>query len=315
MSNHTRFGTWLILLSLLWMWGCGSSKQANTPYQDELPNTILWRIDSKDLSAPSYLLGTIHIIPEHLYFWPDEFREAFESTSQVVLETNELGMDPSEMMSILPKIMLPDGQSLEDLTTEEEYNTIDQYFSQMGLPVMLFNNVKPFFLYILVDVDMSSLMQDNIKSYEMEITAMAKEVQKPILGLETLDFQLSLFDSISYEDQADLLVDAIEQNMAREESGEESSMDELYKTYVDQNLNSILEEIKSSDPGFTNFSRILLENRNIAWLPKIEEIIRQTPSFIAVGAAHLPGESGVIHLLQKAGYTLTPILNKSNGTD
>lgn len=313
MNNYSGF-RWFLLMVLLWLGGCNASRQTAVVYEDSLPNTVLWQIDSEDLDAPSYLLGTIHLIPADMFFWPDEFQEAYEASTQVVMETNELSMDPSAMMSIMPKIMLPDGQTLEDLVTEAEYARIDQFFSEMGLPVVLFKNMKPFFLYMLVDIDMGSLFRDDIKSYEMEITEIANQDEKPILGLETLDFQVSIFDSIPYEDQANLLVQSIEDKMAATETGSVSSSDELFQTYVDQDLNAILREIMQTDVGLANFSRLLLEDRNRDWIPKIEEIVRQAPSLIAVGAAHLPGETGVIHLLKQAGYTLTPILNSSNGT-
>lgn len=313
MNNYSGF-RWFLLMVLLWLGGCNASRQTAVVYEDSLPNTVLWQIDSEDLDAPSYLLGTIHLIPADMFFWPAEFQEAYEASTQVVMETNELSMDPSAMMSIMPKIMLPDGQTLEDLVTEAEYARIDQFFSEMGLPVVLFKNMKPFFLYMLVDIDMGSLFRDDIKSYEMEITEIANQDEKPILGLETLDFQVSIFDSIPYEDQANLLVQSIEDKLAAAETGSVSSSDELFQTYVDQDLNAILREIMQTDVGLANFSRLLLEDRNRDWIPKIEEILRQAPSLIAVGAAHLPGETGVIHLLKQAGYTLTPILNSSNGT-
>lgn len=313
MNNKLGFQC-LLLMVLLWLGGCHASRQSAVVYEENLPNTVLWKIDSKDLNEPSYLLGTIHLIPADLFFWPEEFQQAYDAATQVVMETNELSMDPAAMMSIMPKIMLPDGQSIEDFVTEAEYARIDQFFSQMGLPVMLFKNMKPFFLYMLVDIDMGSLMRDDIKSYEMEITEIANEDNKPVLGLETLDFQVSLFDSIPYQDQADLLVQSIEDKLTAPEDEANRSSELLFQTYVNQDLNAILSEIKKSDVGFANFSRLLLDNRNRDWIPKIEEIIRESPSFIAVGAAHLPGETGVIHLLKKAGYTLTPILNLTNGS-
>lgn len=313
MNKYTGF-VGVFLMALWWLGGCSTSRQSAVVYEENLPNTVLWQIDSDELDAPSYLLGTIHLIPADMFFWPEEFQKAFEASTQVVLETNELSMDPSAMMSIMPKIMLPDGQTLEDLVTDAEYARIDQFFSDMGLPVVLFKNMKPFFLYMLVDIDMGSLFRDDIKSYEMEITEIANQDEKPILGLETLDFQVSIFDSIPFEDQANLLVQSIDDKMAAAETGAVSSSDELFQTYVDQDLNAILREIMQTDVGLANFSRLLLEDRNRDWIPKIEEIVRQTPSLIAVGAAHLPGETGVIHLLKQAGYTLTPILNSSNGT-
>src|SRR5680860_502456 len=194
MSKYRAY--WTLLSSVvLFVWGCSSSRQVVSDEPTSLPNTVLWEIQSPDLEAPSYLFGTIHLIPEDMYFWPPQFETAFNATIQVTLETNELDMDPAAMMGLMPKIMLPNGQSLEDLVTEEDYQRIAEYFDEMGLPLRFFKNIKPFFLYMLIDVDLTSLFKEGFKSYELEITEKAKEDGKQVLGLESMDFQISLFDS------------------------------------------------------------------------------------------------------------------------
>jgi uncharacterized protein YbaP (TraB family) len=50
-----------------------------------------------------------------------------------------------------------------------------------------------------------------------------------------------------------------------------------------------------------------LDNRNIAWIPTLEELFKKSTSFVAVGAGHLPGELGVISLLKQKGYTVEAI--------
>ncbi len=294
--------------------GCHSSRSAVNQEANRLPNTVLWEIQSKDLDSPSYLFGTIHLIPEDKYFWPAHFQQAYAATKQVVLETNELEMDPAAMMGLMPKIMMPDGETLADLVSDEEYTRIQAFFDDMGLPLMFLQNIKPFFLYMLVDIDMGSLFGEGIKSYEMEITELAKEDKKPVLGLESLDYQISIFDSIPYADQADMLVQAIDQKYDQDEEDMDADTNTLYQTYVDQDLNAILKEVQETEITYKKFNKILLDDRNRNWIPKIEKYIHQKPTFIAVGAAHLPGPTGVIHLLEEAGYTLIPILSPSDGT-
>ncbi len=305
-----------LLFFTLALWSCSSTRQSASETTKTLPNTVLWEIQSKDLKSPSYLFGTIHLIPEDKYFWPDHFQKAYDATSQVSLETNELEMDPLAMMGIMPKIMLPNGQSLSDLVSVNEYQKISAYFDEMGLPIMFLKNIKPFFLYMLIDVDLGSLFGEGIKSYELEITEKAKQDNKPVLGLETLDYQISMFDSIPYQDQADLLVQAIEHKTLDEgETDGDDETNDLYQTYVDQDLNAILRAVQETDVVLKKFNKLFLENRNRDWIPKIENYIHQKPTFIAVGAAHLPGETGVIHLLEQAGYTLKPIMSSSDGTN
>ena len=71
-----------------------------------------------------------------------------------------------------------------------------------------------------------------------------------------------------------------------------------------EKLHSLALEEEKSDAGF---SKNLLDDRNVAWIPKLESSIKTTPSFIAVGAGHLGGKNGVIQLLRAKGYKITPI--------
>lgn len=81
---------------------------------------------------------------------------------------------------------------------------------------------------------------------------------------------------------------------------------ELYTLYKAQNLTGI-DSLVSSEASFQKMEHLLLSKRNHDWLPKIENLIKGQPGFIAVGCAHLPGNEGLITLLRKQGYTLEPI--------
>ena len=313
--NRTFLYPVLILIGM-WFLNCSPTQSVVSDDQESLPHTVLWKIESNGLEDPSYLMGTIHIIPDELYFWPEHFQSALDASSQVALETNELDMDPASMMGIMPKLMLPNGQSIEDLVSEEDYTLIENYLDGLGLPLSFLKNIKPFFLYMLIDIDLGSMFKEGVKSYEMEITEKAKQKNKPVLGLETLNSQIAIFDSIPYQEQAELLVQSVEQKVMEKDAPEgNNSLNDLYQTYVDQNLNAMLAEIEETDVTIQKYNKLFLDNRNKAWIPKIKKFIHDKPTFIAVGAAHLPGKMGVIRLMQKAGYTMTPILNESHGTN
>lgn len=311
-----RPGLWhaIIIWILIIAGACGSSRKAIPETQAELPNALLWEIISAELDRPSYLFGTIHIIPADMFLWPDHFQEAYESSDQVVMEIGELGMDPASMMELMPRIMMPDELSLEDLVSAEEYGRVKTYFENIGMPMMFMNKIKPFFPYMLVEIDFANIMQENMKSYEQEISAMALADEKTILGLETIDYQMSLFDSIPYTDQAMLLVQAIDEKSSDEGVGDQDT-DVMFQTYVNQDLNGLFDQVSETEGPLAKYNHLFLDNRNLDWIPKIESMIRQHSSFIAVGAGHLPGENGVIRLLRAKGYTLTPILKSENGID
>ena len=81
----------------------------------------------------------------------------------------------------------------------------------------------------------------------------------------------------------------------------------MMKIYSEQKVNKLIPMIKRQSPELMKFDDLFLYDRNKAWIPKIKKQISENPCFIAVGAAHLFGDGGVIDLLEKDGYTITAI--------
>jgi hypothetical protein len=127
---------------------------------------------------------------------------------------------------------------------------------------------------------------------------------KPVKGLETVEFQAGLFDSIPYEQQAKDLVNYVD-------SSEEykKMTQELAEVYKQQDLDRIDSLSRKGDPGMNNYMDLLLYDRNRKWAKMLTGLLPGRSLLVAVGAAHLPGENGVIDLLRRQGYTLTPIKN------
>lgn len=308
----------VILLLAAWMVlsvSCQTRKNISDSVPEQLDKSVLWRIDHSSLSSPSYLLGTIHLIPEEYYFWPEEFDHAFQKSEQVAMEIDMASIDPADLMGMMGSLMMSDDQTIEDLVTAEQYEIITQYFNQMGLPFMLLERIKPFFLYMFVSMDIANLDQGSMKSYEMEIMEKAAKENKPTTGLETIETQIALFDSIPYTYQAQMLAEAILEKEGSPQMG--GDMDKIFQKYADQDLDGMYQLSKNEeDEIMKEFNLLLIDQRNKNWIPEIEKLIREKSTFIAVGAGHLAGEKGVIPLLRKAGYTLTPVKTKIiHGTD
>lgn len=141
-----------------------------------------------------------------------------------------------------------------------------------------------------------------MKSYEMELYQIADKLGKTTGGLETVDFQISLFDKIPYEAQAKMLVESI-----KTADVENDSFKKMTEMYVSQNIEAMVSMISEGKNEITGFEDDLLYQRNRNWIPVIGAEAGKQPSFFAVGAGHLAGENGVIHLLRKAGYKVRPV--------
>ena len=123
-----------------------------------------------------------------------------------------------------------------------------------------------------------------------------------------MGYQAGVLDSIPYQLQADQLLSYIDK--ARKNGKEDKEMAEMFKAYRDQDLKKLEEMMMQSDAGISNFTDIFLYNRNENWVAKLKSIFASKSVLVAVGAGHLPGEKGVINLLRKQGYIVTPVENK-----
>lgn len=280
--------------------------------------SLLWRITAPGLAESSYLFGTIHIIPEKDYFLPGTVVAAINESSNVVFEIDPREMqNPAMMMSLLSKINMRGDTSLEDLLTAEQYTTVEEYFTESGLPFFLFKRMKPMFLSAMVGQDMDAMgglgggsVSGGMKSYEMELTDIAKAAGKEISGLETIDFQLSIFDSIPYKAQATMLYQTIEADVAGEGSDAQNQLDQMIAMYRRQAVAELARVITDEADGVSRFEELLLTKRNENWVPVIKQATENGAagtSFYAVGAGHLGGARGVIALLRAEGLTVEPV--------
>jgi uncharacterized protein YbaP (TraB family) len=147
------------------------------------------------------------------------------------------------------------------------------------------------------------------QAMEEVIMKEAKGYGKNVKGLETMAYQLSIFDTIPYKMQAMQLVKYVDE-AGKGGDSDSKEYEKLLEAYREQDLSKLEEFTKSTDMGISGFTDILLYNRNRNWVEKLKDILPGRSVVVAVGAGHLPGENGVINLLRKAGFTVKPVPNK-----
>ena len=298
-------GIFISLFAVSFISACKSSKTAIQPSNDpqiqdskaQSKGSLLWKISGNDLKQVSYLFGTIHIIGENDFFMTDEIRQAFGSTQQLALE---LDMDdPKMMMSMMAKSMMSDGKSLKDLVSEEDYSQANRFFKDtVGMGLALLNKMKPMLLASMI---YPKMLDGKTMSYEQEFVKMAKKQDMEVLGVESLDTQLDMIDKIPLEDQAEMLMQYI-----RDFTKEKNRAKEMIALYTSQDLEGLY-NFTTESPEIEEFKSIMLDDRNQNWIPVMENMAKEMPTFFAVGAGHLWGEMGVINLLKEAGYEVTSV--------
>lgn len=291
-----------VILASFGLVACAQNNQIESPVSDQ---TLLWRISGNNLSQPSYLFGTMHMLCADDIELSDSLKSAIKRADNVYLE---LEMDNIfEMFGVMDKMAMKNDTTLEELLTEKEYEVVKSYFRDNSsmIPFSMLKTYKP-----LLSASMLAEKEffdcDNMIAMEQLIMKEAKTANVKIKGLETMQFQLELFDKIPYKLQAQQLYEMISQ---LGQPGDEKDVAEMTNAYRNQQLNKMEEITLREDMGIKNFADILLYERNAAWAEKLKGLLPGKSLVIAVGAGHLPGEKGVIKLLQKKGYKVEPVRN------
>jgi uncharacterized protein YbaP (TraB family) len=289
-SSSLMLSAGLLTASLAWSQG------------DSQTHTLLWKISGKGLTKPSYLFGTMHVLCADDALLSDNLKGVIASCDEVYFEIKL--DDMNDLMGSMKYMRMNDSKKLSDLLNMDEYQKVKGYFSRHAsmLPFGMLERFKPMLISSLIEEEGLACKATN--GMELMIMKELHAYNKPVRGLETVEFQAGLFDSIPYEKQAKELVNYIDS------ADEYKKMTlELAEVYKKQDLEQIDKLSQQGDPGMNGYMDLLLYDRNRKWAKMLVPLLPGKSLLIAVGAAHLPGEEGVISLLRRAGYTLSPVKN------
>ncbi|MEZ4938223.1 MAG: TraB/GumN family protein [Crocinitomicaceae bacterium] len=262
--------------------------------------SLLWKIEGNGLEKPSYLFGTMHLIEEEYWVFPESLEERVKDCDRLVMEVEDI----SNAAGALDLMKAKEGETLKDMFTPEQYDSLMNIGAEaMGMGKEAFEKVfggmKPFGI---ISAMSKASFKGATKSYEMTLISLANLNKIEKGGLETIEQQLGFFDQIPAEKMKTIILETMK--TVGEDNGE---MEEMMKIYKEQDLDKLGKFMIEQSPEMMENEEVLLKGRNKAWIPKIEEFAKSGQNFIAVGAAHLVGDEGVINLLREKGYTLTPI--------
>jgi len=264
--------------------------------QVPLASATLWEISGNGLSQPSYLFGTFHLLcPDDLVI-TDTIMQKFKASKKLYLEVDL--SDPNMGMKMMQNLQMRD-TTLHDLYDSLTYQQVSDSLEKIAhIKLEMFNKTKPFGLFSVV---MMGVLDCPPASWELQLIALAKKDSMTIAGLETLESQLAIFDTIPYQLQAEQLKEMVFNLDSTKR--ETSNMINLYK---EKNINE-MNERATSDPLMRNYLDLILYNRNTNWIPTIERNMKVQTTFFAFGAGHLASDKGMINLLRKRGYIVKPM--------
>jgi hypothetical protein len=260
--------------------------------------SLLWEISGKGLKVPSYLYGTIHIQDKRVFAFDSTVISKLDICKAYAMEVLLDEIDQAEVM----EAMLMKKQTLKDLYSEEDYKFLDSIVKEnTGQSLLVFNKMKPFFLSS--QLMQMELIQDMPMALDLYFLDYARKQNKICLGIEAFSDQIGAIDALSVEQQAQMLLEGLADTSSLMSMNQ---FEDLLNAYISQDIDSLytLSNDTSMPPEFNEY---FLVKRNKKMAKRIAKFSKKQATFNAIGAAHLPGEKGVIALLRKKGYTLTPV--------
>ena len=280
----TAYNLFLMIMIFAWLNG----------HAQTVENALLWEVSGNGLEKSSYIYGTMHVVCEEDYIFPDALNEALVKTDQVIFE---IDMDAPDLMTQMQaSVMSP--VPLSKKLSAEDYKALDSVLLQStSMSLSMLDNMT---LQAISSIMMlKSLPCEAPKSYEADLVALATEKQKEVLGLETIADQMD-FMGKAFSDEF-LLQQLLNYDK------QEDVFAAMVKSYNEQNLNELYAFVTDKKYADQDTEKWLLIERNKNWAEALPEMINNESSLIAVGAAHLPGENGIIELLRSKGYDVKPV--------
>jgi len=301
-----HFLFFLLTAGFVFTTASAQSEQPTIPTE----KSLLWKIEGNGLDSCSYLFGTIHLIEASDFIIKPKLEKAFSEARKITFEINMEEMtNPLSMLTLMDKIMMPGDSTLKDLVTEEEYQEIEAFFKKgnLQLPMFMIKKIKPAFLSMMDPEALSGgEFEENTVSYELKLFDLCKEQSKEVDGLETMAFQIGLFDQIPLQKQAEMLLHTVHEV---KDTTSENVLQKMVALYLEEDINGMQEMMDVDSPEMMGIGEDLLANRNKNWIPIMGDMMKKQRTLFAVGAGHLGGKKGVIYLLRQAGYSVTPIFD------
>lgn len=260
---------------------------------------LLWKIESKGV-APSYLFGTFHTSDPRITTLPCPVDEIFARTASYTMEVIANGAGISSMAEAM---YFSDGKKLKDVIGDALYQeTLRAMRTGDAAPRISIDHMKPW----AVMMALSGPRSGSGLFLDMALQLRAVFRDKPTYGLESMQEQIAVFNGMSLEDQIVLLRDAVQSTQRPEDA-----LEEIAQAYLKRDLAALLalnEKYKPQDARVYNtmMDRLLVQ-RNINMATRMRTRLEEGNAFIAVGALHLPGDTGLLRLLHDAGYRVTRV--------
>lgn len=283
----------------------------------KIPNgeAMLWRIEGNGLSEPSWLFGTMHVTDPRILDLPPPMRAAFNDARTVVLEVKGLEnrwLSYFNNLFAQPYDYLPADQTWDQHLSKADMKLMEDEFPQYGYDIKDFKTYQPWSVILnVLSYPACEVWRiyGGMNYLDAQLSAWANEAGKPVVGLETFYGSARMIADTSLKSQFTAML-ALAKMTANPEDEQETGI----RMYLNRQLHWYLVyeggpiELSAEEiAALREFDYHTLDRRNLVMRDRALPLLKEGRAFIAVGAAHLPGDQGLVELFRKAGYEVTPV--------
>jgi len=273
--------------------------EAADPYADIAAEPAIWAIRDEDTTL--YLFGTFHLLPPSLDWRSEAFEAAFAEADLVVFEADVSSPETqAEMAALIPQLGFnPQGVTLSSLLGEETAAELAEVAPTVGLSAEGLEPFRPWLAQLTLAVrQIVSLGFDPQAGVEMVMSEEAAARGADFEYLETAEQQIRFFADMP----EDIQIASLRAGL-REIERTPQMLDDMVRAWAGGDMDALYtlmtEEMREQTPEV--YDAIIVE-RNAAWIDPIAALMeRPGDIMVAVGAAHMPGDYGVVALLEARG--------------
>ncbi len=261
-------------------------------------NSILWEVSGNGLESPSYLMGTLKFIGEKQFYVPKEAKEAMQKCRIFAIEDQ---VDHKAQMELNKAIYFSKGKSLATEMSAEDYNKVARFFeSEFKITRSTFDHDYARIIPLALSINMTRMaLGQEVKYYDIELLEMAKDLKLKTYSLEPIKREAEAIQAFPMKDQVTALLHSVDNFETQK-----AEYRKIEFAYLRGDLNAVFDYSLHPTEDNPVFINEFYYKRNEEWLSKIDKMMHDKQSFIAVGVSHLEGEKGLLKLLEQKGYTL-----------
>jgi uncharacterized protein len=269
------------------------------------PTPMLWKVTKGTNTV--YLLGSMHLLKDNDYPLSPDVDAAYKDAKKLVFE-----ISPDDLMSIAGTALMLRYSTYQDPTHKLQddlqpatWKKLVEYGAKNNLPVAKLQTLEPWtvsqVVLVLESLKMGIRQDDGLDMHFMKLAAAD---HKSTAGFETVEQQVQLLHAAPLKVQEDMLRQSLD-----EIADFPKEMTEEHDTWRRGDGEAMVALARKEYAKYPELYRQMIADRNSNWIPQIEKLLNdgKGDTLVIVGALHLPGPDGVVHLLQEKGYSVEQI--------